>query len=169
MSSLTYVRRAEPADANAIAAIISSAWQERYGTVWPEALWQQAEISQLRQEWADALTQSSREDVRAFVALTEATVVGCALWETRGDGVAELTMWEIHPDHRGHGHASRLIAAVADTATDAGVNELHWWATDHERPRAEFLAGMGWAPDGAQRTVEADGFTMHQARWLTTL
>lgn len=174
MTSLAYVRRAEPADANAIASILLAAWRERFGNVWPPEVWRDVEPGELQRAWSEALSEARTSitpvtGIVPLVALSESEVVGCALWETDGEGSAELSMWEVHPDFRRYGHASRLITAVADTAADAGIRELRWWATDHEHSRGEFLEGMGWALDGATRTVETSGFAMKQVRWVTTL
>jgi GNAT superfamily N-acetyltransferase len=77
--------------------------------------------------------------------------------DTAGD-VAEVVAFEIDPAHRGTGHGSRLLNAVADTARDLGFRRLVLWSPERDESRVAFLRGAGATPDGARR-VRAAGTT----------
>lgn len=170
MTSLAYVRRAEPSDAPAIANVVHTCWQERYAQAWPAAVWEMAGRDQLENAWGESLS-ARKPDAEAVVAIDDGRVVGFAAWKKTDHKDAELLIWEVAPDYRGRGHAARLLAALADIASDASVVELHWWASPQDEPRAAYLASTGWAADGARRAVMADSsdYVMDQRRWVTSL
>jgi len=170
MTSLAYVRRAEATDSPAIASLLFECWQERFGDVWPPSVWESATVHHLRTAWNEALS-TNRGNAQALVAIDDGRVVGFADWQEAAPQIAELRVWEVAPTYRRRGHGARLIAAVADTAHDLGVEILEWWSTPQDTHRMPYLREMGWELDGATRSLGNDdtAYVMHQHRWCTSL
>lgn len=170
MPSLSYARRAEPHDAAAIADVVHASWRERYGQVWPPEVWELAHTDSLRKQWEESLS-ARPADSEAIVAIDDGRVVGFAAWTRLSRDSAELTVWEVAPEFRARGHAARLLAASVDTARDAGVSDLHWWAGAEEEARMNYVQSTGWALDGATRsvTIESIDYIMDQRRWVTSI
>jgi GNAT superfamily N-acetyltransferase len=70
---------------------------------------------------------------------------------------AELSVLAVDPDRRGHGHGSRLLAAMVDTLRDAGFSRAVLWVGREEDALRAFVTAAGWAPDGAVRTMDLRG------------
>ena len=163
------VRIAWSSDAEPIAVLQLRVWRERYAGLLTEA--ELPTLDMLTEQWAALLSRPKEARQRVLVALEHATVVGFVLTgpaedpdvEAGRDGVvAELT---VDPARTGRGHGSRLLQAAADTlAADRFTRAVAWVQADDDALRA-LLAGAGWAPDGAHRSLQAEsGATVKETR-----
>ena len=78
---------------------------------------------------------------------------------TSGDGaVAATQVYEltVEKNFRRSGHASRLLAAVADLTS----GQLRAWVGVDDEERQRFYTSAGFAPSGAVRVL-GDGLTQH--------
>jgi L-amino acid N-acyltransferase YncA len=157
-------RLARVTDADAIAQIQSAAWRERFALSWPAELLETLDLDSASHEWVRAILSPPDSRVRILVA-TDSTdeVVGFAALGPVGDPdlsdqTLELVVWEVHPDARRHGHGSRLMSAVADTARGLGSQALSMWIGPEEDERRTFAASCGWGPDSAHRIRQSDDF-----------
>ncbi len=76
------------------------------------------------------------------------------------------------PADRGHGHASRLLQAAADTMVADRFARAVTWAMATDDALRTFLTEAGWAADGAHRELDLDGSgttTVKQVRLHTAL
>ncbi len=155
-------RLARVTDADAIACVQVEAWRERYQDRWPEELMSALDPDTISHEWARAVLSPPDPRVRVLVATDSSdAVVGFAALGPSADPDLdqrwlEVVAWEVHPDHRRQGHGSRLMSAVADTATSAGAEALSLWLGTEEDARRLFAASCGWVPDTAHRTRSHD-------------
>jgi ribosomal protein S18 acetylase RimI-like enzyme len=177
-SSDVSVRVAWADDAPAIATLQLRAWQQRYADLLdpaelpsgPEAV-EAATVA-----WRASLVKAPDARQRVLVALAHADVVGFVMTGPAGDPdcdpvrdgvVEELT---VDPARLREGHGSRLLQAAADTlVADRFTRAVCWVPAGDDALRA-FLAGAGWAPDGAHRTLEApSGAPLKEVRLHTAL
>jgi GNAT superfamily N-acetyltransferase len=97
--------------------------------------------------------------------MTGADVVGFAAFGPSEDADlvamvdAELTALCVLPDRIREGHGSRLVNAAVDHLRDDDFLHVRvWLAADGVDDRLHaFLAGAGWAEDGARRELDLHG------------
>lgn len=157
-----FVRIAEPEDAEAIAEIQAAAWGMRFALLLPaESL---PDVAALTEQWTATLVETCDSPVDGLVLVaTEAQrVVGVLAAGPTGDDdrvehETEITELAVHPDTAGEGHGSRLITAWADLSAPAGVSAGRIWLTDGDSELRGLLSAAGFAPDGAQSTLDLHG------------
>jgi GNAT superfamily N-acetyltransferase len=157
------VRRAVPGDAPRIARVQAAVWARTYAGLLPPDLLAAPGSADAAETWQAAAAQPPSERHRVLTALDGDRVVGVAALAPATDPDldpqldAELHVFCVDPDEEGRGHGSRLLNAAADMMREAGVQHLHVWLGDAERPLRTFLEGAGWAVDGATRTLDLRG------------
>jgi GNAT superfamily N-acetyltransferase len=118
--------------------------------------------------WRTAVTAPPSADHTVLVAVDAGTVVGFAA--TAPDEQArEVTVILVEPRWGRRGHGSRLLAAVADLARDAGTTSLTTWLPEQDAVTSRFLEATGWAPEGGVRLLESGDDVVRQLRWHTRL
>lgn len=163
------VRPAQSGDARAIARLQRAAWRSLMGQGALDA--QGITEEALADQWEATLASPRPGGTALLVALHGNTIVGFALagpdeagaasgdLATSGDGaVAATQVYELTVDRnfRRSGHASRLLAAVADLTS----GQLRVWVGVDDEERQRFYTSAGFAPSGAVR-VMGDGYTQH--------
>jgi GNAT superfamily N-acetyltransferase len=164
------VRAARPSDGAALGHVHARAWAAGYRDLLPAA----ADEPQLAQAWTAAVSAPPSARHRVLVATAGDRVVGFAALapsqdadadpdadpgtgQGRPGGDAELLVLLVDPDDLGHGHGSRLLNASADVLADSGTRRLRAWVPEPDVDRQRFLAGAGFAADGATRVLDATG------------
>ena len=162
------VRPAQRGDEGAIARLQLSAWRVLMGGDALEA--QGITEDMLSRRWEGALTEPRTADSAALIALHANTIVGCALagpdeagagsaesepGETDGGQATQVYELVVDPDFRRAGHASRLLAAIADLTS----GQLRVWVGADDEERQRFYSSAGFAPSGAVRAI--GGQTQH--------
>ena len=116
---------------------------------------------------------------RVLVALERNRIVGFAITgpaaDPDSDPVAdgEVSEFSVEPDEQRKGHGSRLVQACADTLVADRFTRAVTWLSSTDDALREFLAGAGWAPDGAHRELDLHGdgtvlvkqVRLHTASW----
>lgn len=171
-------RVAWAADAPAVAALQLRVWQQRYAGLLtaaelpsgPEAL------AAVTATWRESLARPADARQRVLVALAHDEVVGFVITgpatdpdcdPVRDGVVEELT---VDPDRLGQGHGSRLLQAAVDTLVADRFTRAVCWLPATDDARRAFMAGAGWAPDGAHRTLESpSGRPLKEVRLHTAL
>jgi GNAT superfamily N-acetyltransferase len=98
-----------------------------------------------------------------LVALERSTVRGFAVTGPAADpdldpvAVGEVSDLTVDPDSTRHGHGSRLVQACADTLRADRFGTAVTWLNSQDDVRRTFLAGAGWAADGAHRELDLHG------------
>lgn len=173
-----FVRDATAADAEAIGSLQLACWQQDYD--WPEQVYQALGDEDLELQWARAVIAPPGPGHRVLVATSghdeTAPVVGFAALAPSGDDDAEPTTseilaWEVHPRHRGLGHGTRLLSALADHSRGLGAREITIWIAPDDDARQHILRSSGLSPDGAYRELASDGdvHSIRQVRLGATL
>ena len=75
--------------------------------------------------------------------------------ETDGGEATQVYELVVDPDFRRAGHASRLLAAIADLTS----GQLRVWLGADDEERQRFYSSAGFAPSGAVRAI--GGQTQH--------
>ena len=75
--------------------------------------------------------------------------------ETDGGQATQVYELVVDPDFRRAGHASRLLAAIADLTS----GQLRVWVGADDEERQRFYSSAGFAPSGAVRAI--GGQTQH--------
>jgi GNAT superfamily N-acetyltransferase len=172
------VRLAWPADAGRIGAIQAAAWRAEYATLLPVEVLADVDADAYAARWAAAVDRPPSARHRVLVALDGGAVVGFAALAPSPDPDAhpgrdaELVALHVDPAATRRGHGSRLVAAAADTARADRFGALRTWLLAGDDALRGFLAGAGWAPDGASRELDLTGdgsVTVRQVRLHTAL
>ena len=163
------VRPAQGGDARAIARLQVEAWRSLMGESALGA--QDITVETLAAQWEATLGAPRPAGTALLVALHGNTVVGFVLagpdeagatsvdCAEPGDGaVAATQVYEltVEKNFRRSGHASRLLAAVADLTS----GQLRVWVGVDDEERQRFYTSAGFAPSGAVRVL-GDGLTQH--------
>lgn len=154
-----FVRPATAADASAIATMQETCWRHDYS--WPESIFDAVTASDAELAWARAVIAPPGPAHRVVVATRGGEPVGfagiapCTDTDAEPDTV-EIVAWEVLPTERGAGHGSRLLAALADSATSVGARALSVWIAAADDHRLHILRSAGFDSDGAHREIAYD-------------
>lgn len=168
------VRPARPADAGLIAGVQLRTWRAAYAEIVPGSVLGQVTEADAERVWTSSLAEPPTERHRVLVALGGAVVVGFAAVAPAelDEGLdpaldIELQSLLVDPADQRRGHGSRLLAAVMDTAPDAGVAVS--WPFEADTVSRDFLRSAGWREDGARRDLDMAGTLVPQVRLHTAL
>ena len=169
------VRPARPSDAAEIARIQAVTWRTAYRAVLPLELLDEWDEAAATASWHAAVSRPPTPGHGVLVALERQAVVGFAAYgppelsaDERPDPAGpttEISTLLVEPRWGRRGHASRLLAAVADLARDGGAARLQTWVLEPDRVSADFYESAGWAPDGWARTLDTGGAPLREVRW----
>ena len=162
-----HLREAEPADADVVAAIHVRAWQEGYRGLLPHD-----ELQSLRPaDRASRYTFGSADprDPATLVAVDGDAILGFVTVagppDDHGGTVGEVCALYVDPSWWGHGVGRALIRAARSGLTLQGFTTAVLWMLVGNDRADRFYRSDGWEPDGALRTKEAWGFTVHEIRY----
>ena len=163
------VRPAQGGDARAIARLQAEAWRSLMGQAALDA--QGITEEALAAQWEATLASPRPAGTALLVALHGNTVVGfafagpdeagaasadCAEPGERAVAATQVYELTVEKNFRRSGHASRLLAAVADVTS----GQLRVWVGGDDEERQRFYTSAGFAPSGAVRVL-GDGPTQH--------
>jgi GNAT superfamily N-acetyltransferase len=140
------VRRAEPADARAIAEVHVCTWQVAYRHAFPAEVLQGLSVDEREERWRDHLGGR----VAAWIAEAGGKVVGfVSVGPSRTEeDEGELYAIYVLPEAWGSGAASGLMAAAKDWFAEEGyATAMLWVLADNPRAR-RFYEREGWRVDG---------------------
>lgn len=167
------VRPASVLDAEAIGQVNLLAWTDRLGDQLPADVLGSLRADDLAMTWASGILNPPVPGQRVVVALghdDDNPVVGYAAFGPSQDpdalpGEFELAALEVVPSQQRQGHASRLLAAIADLVVEAGGSSIVTWCPLTDSVRRAFLQSAGWEPDAAYRDLDlGDGTSLREVR-----
>jgi len=109
------------------------------------------------QQYDDADWREWTRDAPTFIAFHRGEPIGMAAG-IDGDSAEErilIAMW-VHPDHRGIGVASALLAAVRDWACEDGATRLTLWVTRTNQSAASLYRRAGFAETGVSKPLPSN-------------
>jgi len=165
------VRPAEEADASAAAALHVRAWQAAYRGQIPDAVLDALETSGRERVWRE-IVQRQRHGAEV-ATLAEVLVGFCELVPSRDVGapgdVAEISMIYVDPAHWGLGAGRALLESSSERALRLGYRALTLWVLATNTSAQQFYQRLGFAPDGASKTLERPTYFMHEVRYRRPL
>ncbi|WP_328853975.1 GNAT family N-acetyltransferase [Microbispora hainanensis] len=169
------IRRAEPADAEAIAVVHVRSWQAAYPGLMPQAYLDGLTPAMRLPVWERLLGESAPPRTEVLVAEVDGSVAGFASFGPGRDddvdpaSVAEISAIYLMPEVWGAGVGGRLMAAALDSLTAAGYEQAVLWVVDGNSRARWFYERGGWRPDGAELHDESDGFPLTEIRYRRAL
>ena len=157
------VRPARVDDAPAVARVQAAAWGLDYGDLLPGELLAALSGEPGVRRWRSCVQAPPSPRHRVLVACAGRDVVGVAALgpsEDRDLDVrvdAEIAVLLVAPDARGVGHGSRLLMAGVEHLRLEAFERAYTWVGAAEDAQRAFLAGAGWAADGAHRRLDLRG------------
>ncbi|MCU1592734.1 MAG: yuaI-like uncharacterized N-acetyltransferase [Frankiales bacterium] len=164
------VRPARPEDAEPMAHVQLSTWQQAYKDLLPpDAL--DLPLVQVAAIWLNAIEAPPSPAHRVLVALDNGELVGFAASQPDEEleGATLLSELLVEPRWGRRGHGSRLLAAAvehwrADRSTTAVT-----WVFEADTVMTGFLESAGWGLDGMGRGLDTGPRVVHQRRLHTAL
>lgn len=150
-------------DAPGIAAVQVRVWRAAYADLLPADALAALDAERMAAAWRASLVQPQDARNRVLVALERNRIVGFAITgpatDPDSDPIAdgEVSEFSVEPGERRKGHGSRLVQACADTLVADRFTRAVTWLSSTDDALREFLAGAGWAPDGAHRELDLHG------------
>lgn len=167
------VRGAREGDVAEIARIQVETWRTAYQRFLPASVLEALSEEAAGAAWAAAVTVT--EPAHHVLVATEGPVtvgfaaVAPSAEEDAAPGEAAIAALLVEPRWGRRGHGSRLLAAAVDHLRPEGIDRLVVWVPDGDRASGAFYESAGWERDGTVRTLEADGGSVRENRWHTTL
>lgn len=149
------VRPSLPDDAALLGEIQLAAW--RASERLPQSILDDADPGAFAAAWGEAITSPPSAKHRMLTACAGPAVVGFAALAPADEDTGEIVALEVHPDHVGKGHGSRLLAACTDILKTTGAAHVRTWVVSTDSHRAAFLTEAGLAPLGVRRRLDAAG------------
>lgn len=82
---------------------------------------------------------------------------------------AQIIAFDVSRAVQGHGHGSRLLSAIADTAAAAGSPGLLVWIVAEDAERVKFFQKAGFRPVGVRRSLDTGVGALVEHLWFAAL
>jgi GNAT superfamily N-acetyltransferase len=163
------LRRAQVADAGAIALLHIASWRVAYSAELPAWYLESLDEAARAEQWR---TRLARPTTDVLLAEEAGALLGfCAHGPAQETGAGLTSAWEIYSLHvlprlRAGGIGSILFNEGLGSARRAGASMLTLWVVTTNAPARRFYEKKGMQPDGAAKTRElAHGVTLHEVRY----
>lgn len=157
------IRDAVPGDAGAIAEIHVRSWQAAYAGILPGDYLAALSIEKHTAFWERELAGSGST---TLVSVRESSITG---WVSGGDsrdedgaGVSEIYAIYVSPACWGGGSGRKLIRAVSSRFPSGSATTL--WVLEQNRRGIMFYQHLGFAADGATKTIRIGGAELAEIR-----
>lgn len=118
------IRRAELSDADAMAYVHATSWQETYKGLLDDHVISKFNVDNRKKMWA-AFLQKDIDTQRAYVAVNSGKVVGIASWHETADHVELLTLYVLSDFHN-QDIGKSLFKQVEKDAAQKGKQLITW-------------------------------------------
>ncbi len=178
-----YVREGRVGDAPFIGNLQAVGMRELLQALVPQVNWsQQIPVAPIVEAWDETLQLDPVPQRGVVVAQENGMPVGFVSYapvtialrtvgteQTELVAAVEILALEVDPGVRRQGHASRMLAAVADTTRAQGATRLCVWAPAEDQPRIQFWQSLGFSPAGQRRLFAVADDTVTQYLWQAQL
>ncbi|MEX2029521.1 MAG: GNAT family N-acetyltransferase [Anaerolineales bacterium] len=149
------IRNAVAADANSIARVHVTAWQEAYRGILPEAFLASLSVERRQEMWTTVLAGTRPSPGNFVLADESSTIVGFSsagrAREPRGRFEGELYAIYLLASFHGKGFGRSLFRAAAESLLQSGVGSMMLWVLK-DNPTRGFYEHLGGVVDGEQST-----------------
>jgi ribosomal protein S18 acetylase RimI-like enzyme len=141
---ISQVRRAEIADASAIAGVYVDTWRSAYRGLLPDDFLDALDERAYEERWRRSLAV---ETTRTYVAVAGREVVGFASGgrERAGEDAFEGELYAIYvaEDEQRRGHGRRLVEATARGLAELGLRDMIVWVLRDNHAARVFYERLG--------------------------
>jgi len=169
------IRLANAEDAPAMGAVHVSSWRAAYAGLIDLAYLDSLSVMKYACGWAMSFETRDAQRDPAWVAVEGDRVVGIAsAGPTRDENentatVGEIYLVYVHPEHWGTGAGRALMHTALDFLRRKQFRQaIVWVLTTNQRAR-RFYERCGMSTDGATKTVQRPGLTLHETRYRMDL
>jgi GNAT superfamily N-acetyltransferase len=172
------VRPASAADVDEIARIQIDTWRTGYRNVLPEPVLQSLDPDSIAVGWRAAIQAPPTAAHHVLVAVEGDWRVGFVAFgpdddlqpsDPEPDTTVAISVLLVEARWGRRGHASRLLAAVADIGRDAGATRLVTWVPVADTSTLEFYRSAGWEADGLHRSLDTGAGLVNELRLHASL
>lgn len=164
------VRKAELADAPAIARVHVLVWQSAYRGLMPDEVLASLSIEQRTDRWHSTIPNSR---VGTFVAIVDSELVGfCSAGMNRSEEpetVGELYTMYVLQASEGSGIGTKLIVAAEQWMLDRGYTDALLWVLASNANARAFYSRRGWIDDQFEKVEVVWGTEVAEARYRKRL
>ena len=167
------IRRAEPADAGAIAEVRVASWRSAYRGLLPDSLLDAMSVQDIESRWR-AWIEKGRIEV--FVLQKETRTVGfVAVGPTRDEDLDDERVGEIYaiyvrPDEWRKGYGSALLSRAIESLMEQGRTEVTLWVLRDNERGTRFYDACGFEADGAMKVeTREDGVELREIRYRRSI
>ena len=157
MSPTITVRRAEPADAQAIASVQTASWRTTYNGLVPAEFLANMDVGRRAAVWHTGLTDLTRRFCYFVAENADGEVVGFASGGPERDGDAiykgELSAIYLLEAYQGQGVGKRLVQAVAGWLHDHHYHNMLIWVLAGNATGIGFYEAIGGQRVGSKNIV----------------
>jgi GNAT superfamily N-acetyltransferase len=168
------VRPANSDDVDEIVRVQEITWRTAYNELVPEAARQRLSGPAAHDAWKAAVTFGAGYHV--LVATEGEWTVGfCAVGPARIDepeapkDLAQIVALLVEPRWGRRGHGRRLLGAAFRAAAKDGATSGMAWVPEADLASRACYDRIGWAPDGALRTLDAGDRKLRELRLIGPL
>jgi GNAT superfamily N-acetyltransferase len=168
------VRPANSDDVDEIVRVQEITWRTAYNELVPEAALQRLSGPAAHDAWKAAVTFGAGYHV--LVATEGEWTVGfCAVGPARIDepeapkDLAQIVALLVEPRWGRRGHGRRLLGAAFRAAAKDGATSGMAWVPEADLASRACYDRIGWAPDGALRTLDAGDRKLRELRLIGPL
>ncbi|MFF9350884.1 GNAT family N-acetyltransferase [Streptomyces sp. NPDC014734] len=170
------IRRAEPDDAPAVAAVHVRSWRVAFAGLVPRHHLDAMDPRRDEPGWAARIAQARWPTSGVLVAETEAGVVGFAGFgpSDEASGTGETGTGEIGtlyalPEVWGTGVGRQLMEATLETLEQADCTRAALWVLEDNTRARRFYEAAGWHPDGTAVVDTTGGASLNKLRYCRSL
>jgi GNAT superfamily N-acetyltransferase len=166
------IRLAKFQDASAIARVHVETWQETYRGQMPDSVLDGLNATNSTATWIKHL--KAGEDMTLVAELENELIGFCSLVPSRDvesdkTFIGEIAAIYILPRYWRHGAGKRLCERAVDEARKRGYLNLTLWVLETNHAARQFYEAMGFAWDGARKTIPMAGGDLPEMRYRRQL
>jgi GNAT superfamily N-acetyltransferase len=166
------VRRATPADAEAIAATHVASWQVAYRGFFPDEVLDGLSVAERRELWAPRLAATTHT---IWVTEAHGRVNGfLSACPSRDDdlrppAVAEIAALYVHPAAWGTGCGHALCQTAFEHLRQTAAQTVTVWVLVANTRARHFYERLGFTPDDKRKEITLFNVTLPEARYRQSL
>jgi ribosomal protein S18 acetylase RimI-like enzyme len=162
---VTGVRWATPEDAEALADIHVTTWQQAYAGIFPDSFLAGLDRGARQRWWRKFL----EDGARVHVAEDGGVVGFCHPGRSDDEGWGEIFSIYVHPGSWGQGHGHALLEAGESTILSLGLERALLWVLEENTRARRFYERQGWALGRPFRVEEIGGVQVSEVRYEKSL
>jgi GNAT superfamily N-acetyltransferase len=161
------IRRAGPADADAVAQLHARSWHTAYRGILSDEFLDGPLLADRLALWRGRFAELNRTDQIVLVDEEAGNIQGfaCAFLDADPDWGTLLDNLHVVPEYKGKGLGRHLMAAVADQILKLNRTRLHLWAFEQNHAARRFYERLGGVITTSHAESAPDGREVNAVRY----